>query len=73
MPFFFHVDDFTACGDFTIASDDAAATQSSEAEQPNETHLTPSVDSLSNSHAVRFDGHARYEQRTEPYFRYRLY
>jgi hypothetical protein len=73
VAFFFHVDDFAARGDFTIASYDAAAAQSSEAEKPNQTHLTPSFHSLSNSHAARLACRARYEQRAAPYFTYRLY
>jgi hypothetical protein len=73
VAFFFHVDDFAAGGDFTIAPDDAAAAQSSEAKKPNETHLTPSVYSLSNSHAAQFECRARYEQQATPYFTYRLY
>jgi len=73
MAFFFHVDDFAARGDFTVASDNAAAAQSSEAEKPNETHFTPSVYSLSNSHAARYACRTRYEERMTPCYIYRLF
>jgi len=73
MAFFFYVDDFAARGDFAVASHDAAAAQSCEAEKPNETHFTPSVYSLSNSHAARLAYRARYEQQARSCFTYRLF